>query len=79
MAAAQSRSETEPGQSQRRQPKRIEFEYLAPLFYAPIFPLIRITLRHKPVLRDRLFTGAVLTALLHGAYTVSQLYDKESK
>lgn len=31
---------------------------------------VRITLRHKPVIRDRLFTGVLIGAFIHGAYLV---------
>ncbi|OEL26535.1 hypothetical protein BAE44_0012442 [Dichanthelium oligosanthes] len=41
---------------------------LLPLVYAPVLPLIRIGLRHKPVLRDRLFYGVLAGAFAHGAY-----------
>ncbi|CAI7925924.1 unnamed protein product [Closterium sp. NIES-54] len=34
----------------------------------PASPTVRITLRHKPKLRDRLFVTAVASAFLHGAY-----------
>eukprot|EP00850_Spirogloea_muscicola_P019380 SM000189S04097 [mRNA] locus=s189:95690:96648:+ [translate_table: standard] len=56
-----------------------KLEYLVPLVYAPILPLIRISLRSRPVLRDRVFLGAVGAALLHGGYLVTGLYDKESR
>ncbi|KAK1437521.1 hypothetical protein QVD17_03314 [Tagetes erecta] len=62
-----------------RQSKGAPFKFLIPLVYAPVLPLIRLTLRHKPVLRDRLFTGVLLGAVAHGAYLVSDLYDSESK
>ncbi|XP_055822886.1 uncharacterized protein LOC129891526 [Solanum dulcamara] len=55
------------------------FEYLVPLIYAPALPLIRIALRHKPVLRDRLFYGVLAGAFAHGTYLVTDLYDSESK
>ncbi|KAK9697779.1 hypothetical protein RND81_08G060900 [Saponaria officinalis] len=43
---------------------------LLPLIYAPVLPLIRITLKHKPVLRDRLFFGVLAGAFIHGTYLV---------
>ncbi|KAL9261835.1 hypothetical protein AKJ16_DCAP11588, partial [Drosera capensis] len=58
------------------------FLLLVPLIYAPILPLselnltpirvfsFRISLRHKPVLRDRLFTAVLAGAFVHGAYLV---------
>lgn len=35
-------------------------QVMVPLIYAPMLPLIRITLRNQPVLRDRVFAVAVL-------------------
>ncbi|KAL3830003.1 hypothetical protein ACJIZ3_018805 [Penstemon smallii] len=54
----------------RRQNKSPPFKFLSILVYAPILPLIRISLRHKPVLRDRLFTAAMAGAFAHGLYLV---------
>nr|GEV21572.1 uncharacterized protein [Tanacetum cinerariifolium] len=62
-----------------RQTKGSSFKFLVPLIYAPVLPLIRLTLRHKPVLRDRLFTAVLVGAFAHGSYLVSDLYDSESK
>lgn len=63
----------------RQQKKGPNFILLLPLIYAPVLPLIRISLRHKPVLRDRLFTAVLAGAFAHGAYLVTDLYDVESK
>ncbi|XP_059318571.1 uncharacterized protein LOC132068842 isoform X1 [Lycium ferocissimum] len=58
-----------------RRRKGPAFEYLLPLIYAPVLPLIRIALRHKPVVRDRLFYGVLAGAFAHGTYLVSvQIY-----
>ncbi|KAI3709492.1 hypothetical protein L2E82_39254 [Cichorium intybus] len=62
-----------------RQTKGAPFKFLVPLIYAPVLPLIRLTLRRKPVLRDRLFTAVLVGAVAHGSYLVSDLYDSESK
>ncbi|KAL4563974.1 hypothetical protein LXL04_028023 [Taraxacum kok-saghyz] len=62
-----------------RQTKGSPFKFLVPLIYAPVLPLIRLTLRHQPVLRDRLFTAVLVGAFAHGSYLVSDLYDSESK
>ncbi|PNY00804.1 hypothetical protein L195_g024091 [Trifolium pratense] len=40
-------------------------KFLVPLIYAPVLPLIRLSLRHKPVLRDRLFTAVLAGAFAH--------------
>ncbi|KAH7431236.1 hypothetical protein KP509_08G038700 [Ceratopteris richardii] len=66
-------------QNFRREPKKPPFQFFVPLIYAPILPLIRITLRHRPVVRDRLFFGVLAGALAHGVYLVTDLYDIESK
>ncbi|KAJ9140933.1 hypothetical protein P3X46_031523 [Hevea brasiliensis] len=55
------------------------FKFLVPLVYAPILPLIRISLRRNPVLRDRLFSAVLAGAFAHGFYLVTDLYDVESK
>ncbi|RHN63890.1 hypothetical protein MtrunA17_Chr4g0063171 [Medicago truncatula] len=63
----------------RRKNNGPPLKFLFPLIYAPVLPLIRLGLRHKPVLRDRLFTAVLAGAFLHGGYLVSDLYDAESK
>ncbi|XWS17179.1 hypothetical protein CRYUN_Cryun33cG0045900 [Craigia yunnanensis] len=63
----------------RRQNKGPPFKFLVPLVYAPVLPLIRLSLRKNPVLRDRLFTIVLVGAFVHGSYLVSDLYDAESK
>ncbi|CAI5964426.1 unnamed protein product [Closterium sp. NIES-64] len=53
----------------------------APLSHlSPCFPLtpLRISLRHKPQLRDRLFAAAVGGAFMHGAWLSHRLYNAES-
>ncbi|KAL0315794.1 UNVERIFIED_CONTAM: hypothetical protein Sradi_5457600 [Sesamum radiatum] len=54
----------------RRQKKGAPIKFLVPLIYAPVLPLIRLSLRHKPVLRDRLFTAVLAGAFAHGFYLV---------
>ncbi|XVF88432.1 hypothetical protein PTKIN_Ptkin19aG0050700 [Pterospermum kingtungense] len=63
----------------RRQNKGPSFKFLVPLVYAPVLPLIRLSLRKNPVMRDRLFTLVLAGAFIHGSYLVSDLYDAESK
>ncbi|KAK4357725.1 hypothetical protein RND71_023335 [Anisodus tanguticus] len=46
------------------------FEYLIPLVYAPVLPLRKIPLRHKPLLRDCVFYGVSAGAFAHGTYLV---------
>ncbi|XP_024023106.1 uncharacterized protein LOC112092095 [Morus notabilis] len=63
----------------RKQNKGPPYKFLAPLVYAPVLPLIRLSLRKNPVLRDRLFTAVLAGAFAHGFYLVTDLYDIESK
>ena len=50
--------------------------YLSPLLIAPVFPLIRIGLRKNPVLRDRVFFGAIAGAAVHGVALMTGWYKK---
>ncbi|CAM8942509.1 unnamed protein product [Rhodiola kirilowii] len=54
----------------QRPKKAAPFKFLVPLIYAPALPLIRLSLRRNPVLRDRLFTAVLIGAFAHGAYLV---------
>ncbi|KAL0013844.1 hypothetical protein SO802_000913 [Lithocarpus litseifolius] len=54
----------------RRQNKGPPYKFLVPLIYAPVLPLIRLSLRKNPVLRDRLFTIVLAGAFAHGFYLV---------
>ncbi|XP_024388214.1 uncharacterized protein [Physcomitrium patens] len=66
-------------EARRREPKKPPFKFLVPIIYAPILPLIRISLKKQPILRDRVFGVVLAAALIHGGYLVSDLYDQESK
>ncbi|KAK4765723.1 hypothetical protein SAY86_026813 [Trapa natans] len=48
------------------------FKFLVPLVYAPILPLIRISLRKNPAVRDRLFTLVLAGAFAHGFYLAKE-------
>ncbi|PSS13821.1 Protein sickie like [Actinidia chinensis var. chinensis] len=63
----------------RKQKRGSPIKFMVPLIYAPVLPLIRIQLRHSPVLRDRLFAAVLAGAFAHGFYLVTDLYDIESK
>ncbi|OAY47104.1 uncharacterized protein LOC110616835 [Manihot esculenta] len=63
----------------RKQNNGPPFKFLVPLVYAPVLPLIRISLRRNPVVRDRLFMAVLAGAFAHGFYLVTDLYDIESK
>ncbi|KAH6761670.1 SH3/FCH domain protein, partial [Perilla frutescens var. hirtella] len=54
----------------QRQKKGAPIKFLIPLIYAPVLPLVRLTLRHKPVLRDRVFGAVLVGAFAHGFYLV---------
>ncbi|URE11496.1 hypothetical protein MUK42_22870 [Musa troglodytarum] len=54
----------------KRQNRGSPIKFLVPLIYAPVLPLIRIGLRHNPVMRERLFFGVLAGAFAHGAYLV---------
>ncbi|XP_010688088.2 uncharacterized protein LOC104902105 [Beta vulgaris subsp. vulgaris] len=71
----------DPFKQEQQQPRKKgpNLLLLLPLIYAPVLPLIRISLKHKPVLRDRLFTAVLAGAFVHGTYLVTTLYDVESK
>eukprot|EP00249_Psilotum_nudum_P000941 c13157_g1_i1 orf=65-307(+) len=63
-------SSSDRGNQHTRKPKTPPFKFLVPLVYAPVLPLIRIGLRHKPVVRDRVFAVVLGVALMHGIYLV---------
>ncbi|CAO2822738.1 uncharacterized protein LOC130823605 isoform X2 [Amaranthus tricolor] len=79
MASPYDPFKQEPINQQQQKKRGPNLLLLLPLIYAPVLPLIRITLRHKPVLRDRLFTAVLAGAFVHGTYLVTDLYDVESK
>ncbi|XP_021764528.1 uncharacterized protein LOC110729123 [Chenopodium quinoa] len=79
MASPYDPFKQEPIKQQQQKKKGPNFLLMLPLIYAPVLPLIRISLRHKPVIRDRLFTAVLVGAFAHGAYLVTDLYDVESK
>ncbi|KAK7347467.1 hypothetical protein VNO80_21997 [Phaseolus coccineus] len=59
----------------RRKNNGPPIKFLIPLIYAPALPLIRLTLRHKPVLRDRLFTAVLAGGFAHGFYLMYPFLD----
>ncbi|KAH6783422.1 SH3/FCH domain protein [Perilla frutescens var. hirtella] len=63
----------------QRQKKGATIKFLIPLIYAHVLPLVRLTLQHKPVLRDRVFGAVLVGAFTHGFYLVTKIYDAESK
>ncbi|GJP77451.1 hypothetical protein CLOP_g7845 [Closterium sp. NIES-67] len=77
VAAADSR-QGEAIRPARRFSKPPNFWLLSTLVYAPLLPLIRISFRHQPKLRNRLFVGALATAFAHGAYMTHYFYNAES-
>ena len=55
--------------------KRQEGRYrlLRPLMFAPLFPLIRITLRHQPRARVAAFSAAGIAMFAHAAHLATTL------
>lgn len=51
--------------------KRTFNTFVVPFLYAPLLPLIRVSLRHRPATRDRAFAGAIACALAHAGYVMS--------
>uniref|UniRef100_A0A7N0U9E7 Uncharacterized protein n=1 Tax=Kalanchoe fedtschenkoi TaxID=63787 RepID=A0A7N0U9E7_KALFE len=79
MASASDASSSQENPMVQRPKKGAPFKFLVPLIYAPVLPLIRLSLRRNPVLRDRLFTAVLIGAFAHGGYLVTDIYDQESK
>jgi len=46
-------------------------KFSVPIMYAPLLPLIRVSLRHNPPLRDKVFAGSILVALFHAGVVMS--------
>ena len=55
----------------KRQAKR--YRLLRPLVFAPLFPLIRITLRHQPRARIATFSAAGFAMFAHAAHLATTL------
>lgn len=47
------------------------WKMFTPLIWAPIFPVIRLTLRNKPTARVRAFVAAIALANVHGIWLVN--------
>ena len=62
-AAAARKLELEELNRQRR--ARGSTQFLVPLLYAPLAPLVRLGLRSRPVARDIAFGGLICAALVH--------------
>lgn len=45
-------------------------KFMVPLFYAPLLPLIRVSFRHRPKLRDKLFAAGIACGLIHAGYVM---------
>ncbi|KAH8493454.1 hypothetical protein POPTR_011G024500v4 [Populus trichocarpa] len=79
MASPSDPTNPEAAAAIRRKKNGPPIKFLVPLVYAPVLPLIRLTLRKNPVVRDRLFTAVLVGAFAHGFYLVTDIYDSESK
>ncbi|CAK7351057.1 unnamed protein product [Dovyalis caffra] len=71
MASSSDPTNREAATAIRRKNNGPPFKFLVPLIYAPVLPLIRLTLRKNPVVRDRLFTAVLAGAFAHGFYLIS--------
>lgn len=60
-----------------KQNRSIQWWYMTPVLFAPVFPLIRIATRKNPALQSKLVMGAVATALVHGAWLITTSMDQE--
>ncbi|KAJ6769634.1 hypothetical protein OIU79_020481 [Salix purpurea] len=70
MASPSDLTNPEAAAANRKKKSGPQFKFLVPLVYAPVLPLIRLTLRKNPVVRDRLFTAVLVGAFAHGFYLV---------
>ncbi|KAB5533804.1 hypothetical protein DKX38_016890 [Salix brachista] len=70
MASPSDLTNPEAAAAIRKKKSGPQFKFLVPLVYAPVLPLIRLTLRKNPVVRDRLFTAVLVGAFAHGFYLV---------
>lgn len=70
MASPSDPTNPEAAAAIRRKKNGPPIKFLVPLVYAPVLPLIRLTLRKNPVVRDRLFTAVLVGAFAHGFYLV---------
>ena len=43
----------------------------SPILWAPVFPVIRLSLRNRPVARVRAFVGAIALANLHAFWIIN--------
>lgn len=57
-----------------RKKKGAPIKFLVPLIYALALPQVRLSLRHHPVLKDRLFGLVLAGAFAHGFYLVNPLF-----
>mmetsp|Transcript_17583 Transcript_17583/g.31001 ORF Transcript_17583/g.31001 Transcript_17583/m.31001 type:complete len:115 (+) Transcript_17583:301-645(+) len=58
-----------------RKPKEINWFLMTPLLFAPALPLIRITLRKQPKVRDIAFRTTLGAAFLHSAALAMGFYN----
>jgi hypothetical protein len=50
-----------------------QYRLLRPLMFAPLLPLIRISLRHHPRARHAAFSAAIASMFAHAAYLAGGL------
>ena len=49
----------------------IDWKFLTPLIWAPVFPTIRHSLRYFPKARSYIFGGAIVLANMHGFWLIN--------
>ncbi|KAJ6376975.1 hypothetical protein OIU76_026017 [Salix suchowensis] len=74
MASPSDLTNPEAAAANRKKKSGPQFKFLVPLVYAPVLPLIRLTLRKNPVVRDRLFTAVLVGAFAHGMYLICHMW-----
>ncbi|KAG8466910.1 hypothetical protein KFE25_008289 [Diacronema lutheri] len=47
------------------------WKFFTPLLWAPVFPVIRLSLRNRPTARVRAFVAAIALANMHGIWLVN--------
>mmetsp|Transcript_1276 Transcript_1276/g.1627 ORF Transcript_1276/g.1627 Transcript_1276/m.1627 type:complete len:90 (+) Transcript_1276:215-484(+) len=60
-----------------RKRRKINWFLLSPLLFAPALPLIRISLRKHPKVRDAAFKTTLAAAFLHGTALLMGFYNNE--
>eukprot|EP00510_Aplanochytrium_minuta_P005656 CAMPEP_0184007340 /NCGR_PEP_ID=MMETSP0954-20121128/1268_1 /TAXON_ID=627963 /ORGANISM="Aplanochytrium sp, Strain PBS07" /LENGTH=84 /DNA_ID=CAMNT_0026286137 /DNA_START=74 /DNA_END=328 /DNA_ORIENTATION=- len=60
-----------------RKKRKVNWYLLSPLLFAPALPLIRISLRRYPKIRDRAFKFTLASAFIHGTALLLGVYNND--